>query len=177
MVKNNFNVKDLGKINLLVVNSLINILEYLGVKNIKYKWPNDIFIENKKLAGILIETTVSNKIINELIIGIGINLFPKRIKNSLPIISLYELNCRVDAVKIFLLISFNIYLFVNDFRYIDYDRISKNLSKIFFSKNKTLTIDAIHNCYSGNFIKITSFGELQIKDKNDIKVVSYGEIL
>ncbi len=177
LVKNNLDVKDLGKINLLVVNSLINILKYLGVKKIKYKWPNDIFIENRKLAGILIETTVSNKTINQFIIGIGINFFPKRIKNSFPTISLYELNCKVDALKVFLLISFNIYVFMNDFKYIDYNKISQNLTEIFFSRNKTLIVDSTHYSYCGDFIQITPFGELQIKDKNNIRVNSYGEIL
>ena len=37
---------------------------------------NDILI-NKKIAGVLIETNVSNNLINKLIVGIGINFFTK----------------------------------------------------------------------------------------------------
>lgn len=39
----------------------------------KVKWPNDIFYQNKKLAGILIESTKNNNA-NAMIIGIGINV-------------------------------------------------------------------------------------------------------
>ncbi|MFW5889176.1 MAG: biotin--[acetyl-CoA-carboxylase] ligase [Bacillota bacterium] len=47
------------------------------------KWPNDIYIKNKKLAGILIESIYQEKL-QVIIIGIGINLnnqeFPDEIK-------------------------------------------------------------------------------------------------
>ena len=66
---------------------------------------------------------------------------------------------------------------MNTLNYIDYESISENLTKIFFSKKKSLTIDVSHNFYKGNFIKINSYGELLIKEKNDIKTISYGEIL
>ncbi len=177
LIKNVINVNDLGKINLLIVNSVINILKYIGIKNIKYKWPNDIFIQDKKLAGILIETTISRSTINEIIIGIGINFVAKKIANSIPTISLSELNCRVDTLKVFFLISFNINLFINSLKHIDYEVISDNLTKNFFSKSKLLTINAANSKYSGNFVKVNSFGELIIKEKNDVKVISYGEIL
>ena len=38
------------------------------------KWPNDIIINNKKVAGVLIENTVQNKIITKTVVGIGINV-------------------------------------------------------------------------------------------------------
>ena len=66
---------------------------------------------------------------------------------------------------------------MNSFKYIDYEIISKNLTKVFFSKKKLLTINAIHNIYKGNFIRITPFGELLMKENGDMKVISYGEIL
>lgn len=47
------------------------IINYGGIK---IKWPNDIYIEEKKVAGILIENAVnSNKIISS-VIGIGLNV-------------------------------------------------------------------------------------------------------
>ena len=43
-------------------------------KELKIKWPNDIFIDNKKIAGILIENSLRNETILNSIIGIGINI-------------------------------------------------------------------------------------------------------
>lgn len=44
------------------------------------KWPNDLLVGNKKIAGVLIENQLSNSNLNSSIIGIGINvnqLFPE----------------------------------------------------------------------------------------------------
>jgi len=38
------------------------------------KWPNDLMIDNKKLAGILIKNFIRNGIINNSVIGIGVNI-------------------------------------------------------------------------------------------------------
>lgn len=49
------------------------------------KWPNDIYINNKKISGILIENSVSGEKINWSIIGIGLNVnqteFPPELPN------------------------------------------------------------------------------------------------
>ena len=58
----------------------MNILKNLGIKNVEFKWPNDIFIKKKKVAGILIETNVYRGKINKFIIGIGINIVKKHLK-------------------------------------------------------------------------------------------------
>ena len=49
--------------------------KYLS-KNIKtfIKWPNDIYINNKKVAGILIEFLSVGNNITDVIIGIGVNI-------------------------------------------------------------------------------------------------------
>jgi BirA family biotin operon repressor/biotin-[acetyl-CoA-carboxylase] ligase len=48
------------------------------------KWPNDIYIENKKLAGILIENSVSGSYIHSSVIGVGLNLNQVRFSEQLP---------------------------------------------------------------------------------------------
>lgn len=46
-----------------------------GFENIKIKWPNDIIIPDKgKLAGILIENSISNRKFINSVIGMGINV-------------------------------------------------------------------------------------------------------
>lgn len=40
----------------------------------KLKWPNDVLIDNKKVAGIIIDAEIDNNEINYIIVGIGINV-------------------------------------------------------------------------------------------------------
>ncbi|MCR3754959.1 MAG: DNA-binding transcriptional repressor/biotin-[acetyl-CoA-carboxylase] ligase BirA [Candidatus Westeberhardia cardiocondylae] len=69
-------------INLYIILSLIikKILYKLGIRNIQIKFPNDLYINNKKFAGILIENyyNITQNTINT-VIGIGINV---NIKNN-----------------------------------------------------------------------------------------------
>ena len=52
--------------------------------NVKVKWPNDIYIGNKKVAGILIENSVSGNKLQQSIIGIGINVNQEKFSAELP---------------------------------------------------------------------------------------------
>jgi len=44
------------------------------VQGVSVKWPNDIYVNNKKIAGILIETAISGGKFSNAIIGIGLNV-------------------------------------------------------------------------------------------------------
>lgn len=54
-------------------------------KNLSIKWPNDILLNGKKVAGILLESRIKENDIQAIIIGIGINtntkVFNHEIKN------------------------------------------------------------------------------------------------
>jgi BirA family biotin operon repressor/biotin-[acetyl-CoA-carboxylase] ligase len=46
----------------------------LYISGISVKWPNDIYYQNRKIAGILIENTIERGRISKSIIGIGLNV-------------------------------------------------------------------------------------------------------
>ena len=48
--------------------------EFLPSERIHIKWPNDIFFDNHKLAGILINSTIKADMMDVSIIGIGLNV-------------------------------------------------------------------------------------------------------
>lgn len=56
--------------------AISNVLNKI-VDNIKVKWPNDIYWNDKKIAGILIENNLRGKIIDSSIIGVGLNINQK----------------------------------------------------------------------------------------------------
>jgi BirA family biotin operon repressor/biotin-[acetyl-CoA-carboxylase] ligase len=49
------------------------VIQNYGLHNVKLKWPNDIFWDERKMGGILIETK-QNKEIIDAVIGIGLNI-------------------------------------------------------------------------------------------------------
>ncbi len=69
--------------------SVVDSLERLGIKNAKIKWVNDVFVNDKKVCGILTEGNINalTKELDFVVLGVGINLFspqknfPEDIKN------------------------------------------------------------------------------------------------
>lgn len=54
------------------------------VKDVMVKWPNDIYVGNKKIAGILIEHSVSGDTLSATIAGIGLNVNEKEFPDWIP---------------------------------------------------------------------------------------------
>ena len=79
LLKPPVSVEQAGCISILIAVSLAKALrEHWGVP-VGVKWPNDLYVNNKKLGGILIELGSHGKQIEWLIAGIGIN-----VNNALP---------------------------------------------------------------------------------------------
>ncbi len=54
--------------------SLVQVIQSYVSAIVKIKWPNDIYVGNKKIAGILIQNVVKGKGIEHSVIGIGLNV-------------------------------------------------------------------------------------------------------
>ncbi len=66
------------------------------VPNVKIKWPNDIYVGDKKIAGILIENSLKNNSIEYAVIGIGINVNQKGFAS--PVATSLALESNLDFV-------------------------------------------------------------------------------
>jgi BirA family biotin operon repressor/biotin-[acetyl-CoA-carboxylase] ligase len=53
---------------------LAEALQEQGAPDIRVKWPNDIYLDDRKLAGILVELTGKTGDAAQIVIGAGINL-------------------------------------------------------------------------------------------------------
>ena len=90
-------------ITLIAGASIIKALNKLGVET-TIKWPNDIIINNKKVAGILTELSTEVDKINYIVLGIGINTKTMKFSQEISEIATslhkegYEIS-RVDIVK------------------------------------------------------------------------------
>lgn len=73
-----FPVKDTFQI---MVGAAVAVCETLRVYDIRacIKWPNDIFVNNRKICGILIENSLSGNRVSSSVVGIGLN-----VNNELP---------------------------------------------------------------------------------------------
>lgn len=67
-------MRQLEGLSLLVGLAVVKMLREMGVDNAGLKWPNDILVGNRKLAGVLLELTGDPADVCHVVIGIGINV-------------------------------------------------------------------------------------------------------
>lgn len=68
----------------LVSVAIVNVLQNALNKEVRIKWPNDIYVGDKKVCGILIENTIIGGKLAKSIIGVGINVNQKAFKSDAP---------------------------------------------------------------------------------------------
>ena len=88
----NLSIQDHFIFTAITANSIINFLSMFINENINIKWPNDISINDSKIAGIITEIVEKNNT-KYIIIGIGINIIES------PEISNYKTCCLKDYIS------------------------------------------------------------------------------
>lgn len=64
----------------------LGIESYLKAKGVhsRIKWPNDIYVQDRKICGILIEHGISGEMLSSSVCGIGLNINQKKFPDYLP---------------------------------------------------------------------------------------------
>tara|TARA_B100000029_G_scaffold516802_1_gene634607 strand:- start:8707 stop:9435 length:729 start_codon:yes stop_codon:yes gene_type:complete len=145
--------------------------------NFKYKWPNDIIIEKKKVGGVLIETSSSQNRIKWAIVGIGINIkkYPKLNQNFYKATSFFNENIKINKrifINLFLKNFFNNYnkWQINGFNFIK----KKWLSNIYKNKN-LIKVKEKNRIITGKSPSLSTNGSLKLNINKKIKEFSFGD--
>ncbi len=81
-------------VSLAIVEMLDN---FIGADAVSIKWPNDIYVNDSKIAGILIENVISGSAISRSIVGVGLNVNQTEFLSDAPNpVSLKQLLPKVD---------------------------------------------------------------------------------
>jgi BirA family biotin operon repressor/biotin-[acetyl-CoA-carboxylase] ligase len=155
----------------------LGICDYLRhhTNNVSIKWPNDIYINSDKIAGILIEASIIRDEIENIIAGIGLNINQKKFMSGAPNpVSLGLLTGKEYDLKESLL-NLASYL---DIRYkqllygkkaeIDADYVS-NL----YRYNQWCEFSDSNGTFEGKIVSVNSGGRLQIEDSRG-RIYEYG---
>lgn len=81
---------------------IVNVLKrYLPNSTVSVKWPNDIYVDDRKICGILIENTLSGGSIDYSIVGMGINVNQREFLSDAPNpVSIYQLTDREHDIDV-----------------------------------------------------------------------------
>lgn len=62
---------------------MAEVLQELGAEQVRVKWPNDLYLRDRKLAGILVELTGKTGDAAQVVIGAGINLAMRQVAQDI----------------------------------------------------------------------------------------------
>ena len=163
----------------------LNVLTSLAVadvvsehcKGAKVKWPNDVYVQNKKIAGILIQNYIQGDRIKQSIIGIGLNVNQHNWPDEVPNATSLSLESGDQLEKEIIIKSLCQKI---DERYkrlkIDFKSMYTEYQKILFRKDK-LTIFEKDNARIEGIIKgIDNTGRLLIEHGSKIHAYNHGEV-
>lgn len=138
----------------------------LHTDRVSIKWPNDIYVADKKIAGILIENSIEGIYIKQSIAGIGININQAKFCSNAPNpVSLAQLTKKQYPLKSLLTILQNLietrYAQLTDrnFSGIDADYLQK-----LYRLNQKSSFSADGKIFEGTIIRVEPTGELVIAD-------------
>lgn len=158
-------------ISAVVALSLLELLnKYIPEENIKIKWPNDIYVNKQKIAGILIENAVNGDYIENSIIGIGLNVNQVKFNESIPnpvslaIICGKEIDLQVllDDYKMIFAKNFRS---LNDFQY---SNIKSHYLSNLFQINQEHQYKVNNNICNGIIRGIDDYGFLKMEIEKEI---------
>lgn len=107
----NVNAIDAFHISMIVSVAIQRALTALLGATVEVKWPNDIYVHDRKIAGILIENSLEGSRVTHSVVGIGLNVnqhrFPTDIPNPISICRVCGHPVNLDTVLTAVLDSIN----------------------------------------------------------------------
>ena len=165
----------LSKISALAVYDVLTDILPISQYDIKIKWPNDILVNQQKIAGILIENNFSNTAIHYSVIGIGLNVNQdtfsefERSATSLKLIS----NMVFEREKILNLLCEKLEKWYLKLKEQKITLIDNHYLNCLFGLNQTISFkDFNHICFEGKILGVSKNGKLII-ELNDLSIKEY----
>ena len=132
------------------------------------KWPNDIYVGNKKLAGMLIENSIKGNRIDSSIIGIGLNLNQERFISDAPNpVSLKILTEKnYDVVEVAVKMSELLHIWFEKLQTGSFEEIDTNYFEQLFRAGEWALFAKQGIQFEARIIGIGEFGQLVLEERN-----------
>ena len=165
-------------LNVAISVGIIKALEkHLGPK-VKVKWPNDIYYDNSKLGGVLIENMVQGSTIKNAIVGIGLNVNQEKFSPDAPnATSVKQILQKDYELKALLAeICSEIEVAYLSLRAGNFAPLKAFYLQKLYWLNELHSFKANDETFEGSIINITETGQLVVSIDNQIRLYNFKEI-
>ena len=164
-------VAKLSGLSLAVGIAIVNALESLGVNQLSLKWPNDVYLNASKLAGILIQTQNTTADGHNAIIGIGLNIRldnkDKQVINQ-PVAQLSNVGFNVDQREMIIAkIVDELFVALEQFSDSGLSQFLDRWDQLDHLKNHSVLLHQGDEMIAGQYLGITRLGAIRIALQNN----------
>ncbi len=152
---------------------------YTGKLPVTIKWPNDIYVDDLKIAGILIENNIMGNDIRDCFAGIGLNLNQEVFYSDAPNpVSLKTLSGKnIDHELCLQVLSENIFKHYNQLRESGADALNSEYNQSLYRIGEIAEFVTNNIKIKGNIMGTDKYGRLEIKLKTgETKLFDFKEI-
>jgi len=148
----------------------LGICDYLCtyVSDVSIKWPNDIYVDDRKISGILIENDLMGSSMKNSIVGIGLNVnqenFPNDIPNPVSLSQMIEkkLVIKEELKKLIGFLEKRYQMLARG----KVDKIQKDYHSRLFRLNKMSWYQNDHERFKAKIIGVSDYGQLILENQS-----------
>lgn len=181
VLRPSFAMQQASQITLLTAAVLADVLSHVTSQKITIKWPNDILINHKKIAGVLTEIKTEQKQIKYIAVGIGLNVnqrqteLPSELKQkaaSLLMETNQHYNIKSLIQQVLLAFEKSYDAFINQ----GFTMIKDKWEQYGHRMRQKIRVNTANQCYDAIFSGIDSDGALLVERNGEIEKLYSAEI-
>lgn len=156
----------------------LGVYDYLQqyTKDVQIKWPNDIYVKDKKIAGILIEHSIMGPALSTSVCGIGLNINQTNFISDAPNpISLSQ----ITGEKYDLDRELEDLLSCIEQRYLQVQHgkdVTNTYLDTLYWMNEEHQFEDEQGLFTGTIIGITEYGQLRIVSQGEERIYNFKEV-
>jgi len=162
---------NLNGLSLVVGLAIVKVIEQeCLVEGFKIKWPNDIYFESKKLAGVLLENQTQLES-QSVVIGVGINYFiDQSMIFEIPWTDLSKITKKLPDIELLTAeIINNILVMSEHFSVFGFDDFRSDWNRYDMLQGTKVKCTDLKDSFEGEVLGVSSKGALKIFTKNGVK--------
>ena len=164
-------------LNQFIALSICQTLKQFGIE-CQIKWPNDILVDKKKIAGILIENKIQGRMLHSSIVGIGLNInqsdFPDQLINPISMKLLLKDSIDINQVLETLIVQLEKQYF--QFKRNELNVINENYQSLLYRKDEKAYFKIKNKRVEAVIREVNKQGEIVLEIDNELKSFSNSEI-
>ena len=163
-------------LNLIAGLALVDSLKEYNVQQLSLKWPNDIYIGEKKAGGVLIENNLRSNRLEYAVLGIGLNVNQQAFSLKKATSLFLEINREINCDNLIDSILFYIENWYLKLKAGDLQNILSSYQSLLFWRGELHRYKSEEGEFDGEIVGINNSGDLAVNCSGELKTFKIKEI-